>query len=546
MAENEGSRGKWKDIMDKLSSIEDLQNLTQLDVINLKNEIEKIKLVSPSPVPPDIQEKIVELEKIANHVDILKKWKQTVEEVKFLRSKVMKAPPSRDTDETKKIATNEMEEMRKEIEEVKKELRTPRAEGKEMEEMRKEIEEVRSELRTKKLPTPPKPDETEKIEEIRKEIEDVRNELSTKKLPPPTPPIDVINLRKTIEDNRKTIENLKSMISEKPEKGLPNLGAIKKMINENRKLVEDLRTKVQESLSVVPAETHGELETLHNEITKLESEVKRLKEEKPAVVGLKGEPKDEPPKSEIDFLRKEIFAKLEDLNMKFGMKGSEELKNAIDANRMSVEKLKSIIYGKEVDMDGVIKEINKNRRFIEEMKDAVMGKTGKVMLPPEPELRKKMLQVEQRIESLGRKLDKMNRIKPIKIPMLPRPRIPQKMDIEKIKKDVDSVLSRMGDFITKDEIEKGFLEKRLKTDEKLVGEDLDKELDEIKKTIIRNEDYINNIVSDMEEMKKEVGTVEKREWAKVSELPEIEELKKRIDELEKRLESGGERPMFIE
>lgn len=515
MAEDEGSKGKWKDIMDKLSSIEDLQNLTQLDVINLKNEIEKIKLVSPSPVPPDIQEKIVELEKIANHVDILKKWKQTVEEVKFLRSKVMKAPPSRDTDETKKIATNEIEEMRKEIEGVKKELRTPRAEGKEMEEMRKEIEEVRSELRTKKLPTP-------------------------------TPPIDVINLRKTIEDNRKTIENLKSMISEKPEKGLPNLGAIKKMINENRKLVEDLRTKVQESLSVVPAETHGELETLHNEITKLESEVKRLKEEKPAVVGLKGGPKDEPPKSEIDFLRKEIFAKLEDLNMKFGMKGSEELKNAIDANRMSVEKLKSIIYGKEVDIDGVIKEINKNRRFIEEMKDAVMGKTGKVMLPPEPELRKKMLQVEQRIESLGRKLDKMNRIKPIKIPMLPRPQIPQKMDIEKIKKDVDSVLSRMGNFITKDEIEKGFLEKRLKTDEKLVGEDLDKELDEIKKTIIRNEDYINNIVSDMEEMKKEVGTVEKREWSKVSELPEIEELKKRIDELEKRLESGGERPMFIE
>jgi hypothetical protein len=199
-------------------------------------------------------------------------------------------------------------------------------------------------------------------------------------------------------------------------------------------------------------------------------------------------------------------------------------------------------------------EINKNRRFMEELRHILMAKKArtKVLLPPDPALRKKMLQIEQKVSTLGRKLEKMNNLKPIKIPKLPVPPAPHGRgalkggDINKIKKDVDSILSKMGDFITKEEVEKGFVEKMMKADERFVKQDIEKEINDIKKAILRNEDHINNIVSDVEDVKREVGAVEKREWGKVEDMPDVEELKKRIEELEKKISSSEAVPVFIE
>ena len=92
VGKEESPEQKWKDVEDKLESLQDLHNLNQLDIINLNNEIEKIRIATSSPVPPDIEQKIVDLEKIATNVSIMKKWKQTIDEVKFLRSKIMGAP----------------------------------------------------------------------------------------------------------------------------------------------------------------------------------------------------------------------------------------------------------------------------------------------------------------------------------------------------------------------------------------------------------------------------------------------------------------------
>ncbi len=579
MDEDKGPRVKWKDIMDKLSSIEDLQNLTQLDVINLKNEIDKIKLVSPSPIPPEVEESVVELEKIAKNVDILKKWKQTVEEVKFLRSKVMESPPrKREEEKAEAEGTGGMEEVRKEIEDLREELRAREAPpleedlSGEMEEMRKEIEEVRKEMGERKFVPPPqkaygkeeieqirkemenmrkelgsrrpappkKTEEKGKVDALGKEIEQIRNELKGKKFAPKPPiPINVDSLKKTINENRKAIDDLKSVIMKMP-RDLQDLGPVKDMINENRRLVEELKLKAGASVSEIPEEVRNDIQKLHEEVTKLEEEFKTMSVEKQA-------PKktEAPEEGEMDSLRNEIITKLNDLNRKFGKEGPEGLTKVIETNKETIEKLKSLVYGEEVEMGNMRKEMDENKIAIQEMRNTLLGRP-KGGIPPDPEMKKKMLRMEQRIEAVGRKLDRVERLKPIKLPKLPKPEVPQWTDIEKIKNDVNSILSRMGEFLTKDDMERGFLEKRIQTDQKLVKDDLEKELDEIKKAVIRNEDHINNLTSDMVGVKKEVTTVEKREWAKVSELPEIDDLRQRVDELERKVRSSGGGPVFIE
>jgi archaellum component FlaC len=123
---------------------------------------------------------------------------------------------------------------------------------------------------------------------------------------------------------------------------------------------------------------------------------------------------------------------------------------------------------------------------------------------------------------------------------------PRPGEAESLRREIDMIVSRLDGFLTKDDVEKGFLEKRMKADEKLLTGEIYKELNDIKKAVVRNEDHITGVASDVERVKKEIGTVEKREWSKVSEIPSIDELKHRIEELEKRIEENREGPVFIE
>lgn len=489
MGDENSSGDRWKEVMEKLSSIEDLQNITQLDIINMKNEIEKLRLVTGSAVPEEVREKVVQLEGFAKDSEIFKKWKQTIEEVKFLRSKVMGSKPQ------EKSGTGEMES-------------------------------------------------------IRREIESIRKEMETKKLP--SAQIDSEGLRRAIEENRKTIDSLKSMVSGRPSE-IPDFERIRTIVNENRKLVEELRSKARDSFSGVPAEAHVDIEGLHEEITRLEKRISEIASREAS--DLREE------KDEISGLRKDLFAKLEDLNRKFSPEssgGSKELRDAIEANRASIERLKSIVRsgegGGEVEIaspDGLKEEVEKNRKFIEDIRRMVLSgrSRGKVQLPPDPNVRKQMLKIEQKVESLGRKLQKMNNIKPIKLPKIVESKASGNVkhgDLEDVRKKVEDVLSRMEGFVTKEDIEKGFIEKRMKADGKLIKDKTFDEMNEIKKAIVRNEDHINNLVTDVEELKKEMGSVEKREWGKVSDMPDIEELRGKIADLEDKLKKTKKEPLFIE
>jgi predicted nucleic acid-binding Zn-ribbon protein len=422
---------------------------------------------------------------------MFKRWKQTVDEVKFLRDKLMGPSPEQAA----------------------------------------------------------APADADEIKEIRDSIEEIRAGLRARK----SAPIDLENVKTAIEENRKAVENLKLMISGKPKGAAPDLESIKKMMSENRKLIRDLKSKMEISNFEVPAGMRQKIENLHEEITKLEEEIKKIKISEKTAKTASTRPKDE-----IDHLRKELFGKLDELNVKFGPKSSEEIKKAMDANKASIEKLKSLVVGEELDISGLKNEMSENRKFMTEIKSVLLSSKPqapkKITVPPDPEIRNRILKMEQRLEFLSRKMEKMAELKPIKLPEFApagakgtKALSPVRQEeIEGMRKEIDTMVFRMDGFLTKDEMEKGFFDKRMKSDEKLMTGDIYKEMNDIKKAIIRNEDHITGVASDVERMKKEVGTVEGREWGKVSEIPAIDDLKRRIDELEKKIEDVHEGPVFIE
>jgi len=478
------SADEKKDLMNKLSSMEDIQNLFQLDVINLNNEIEKLKLSSSeTPIPPATEEKIIEMANLSKDADLFKKWRETIEEVRFLREKIVRG-------------------------EAPVKQAEPESSGSDLEGLRSEILEMREMINAKKSP----------------------------------PHVDLKDLRKAIEDNRKAVENLKLMITGEPKSAIPDIESIRKMTKDNRRLIEDLKLKMGGSSYSFPSETHGEVDKLHAEVEKLEQEIVRIKGERSIKTG----------KDDIENLKKELFTKLGDLNVKFGPKSSDEVKKAMEANRTSIEKLKSLISGEETSIEEVKKELEDNRKFMNEIKGMLFSKkpSAKVVVPPDPDVRKRLSVMEQKMDLLGRRLERMSNLKPIKIPEFAPPRVGKPGaatgDVEGLKKEIDMIISRLDGFLTKDEIEKGFLEKRLKSDEKLITGEIYKEMNDIKKAILRNEDQIHTVASDVERVKKEVNTVEKGEWSKLSDIPALEDLKKRIDELERKIQESHGGPLFIE
>jgi len=489
MGENgKGSGGEMKDVLDKLTALDDLQNLVQLDILNLKNEIEKIKLTSSqSPISPEIEDNIVRLEKLAKDADMFSRWKQTISEVKFLRDKLMGAPATTEAKAVSAVNQDEMDEIKRSVELLRKEMRAGKGGA---------------------------------------------------------PPINLADLKAAIEENRNAVEKLKQMITSTPRKAVPDIDSVRRMVSENRKLIDDLKLKIENSRFEFPVETHINIDGLHKEVTKLEEEVRKLKDEK--------RPLRPGSKDDMDHLRRELFTKLDDLNVKFGPRSSEEVKRALEANRASIEKLKALISGEETSIEGVKSEINENRAFMAEIKKMLLSKgpQKKIIVPPDTETRKRLSQIEQRMELLGRRLEKMTELRPIEIPKFAPAAAKGKAvasgEAESLRKEIDTLLSRMDGFLTKDDVEKGFLEKRLKADEKLMTGDIYKELNEIRKAIVRNEDHVTSVASDVERVKKEIGTVEKREWGKVSEIPAIDELRRKIEELEKKVDNMHEGPVFIE
>ena len=76
-------------LKESMEETNDLVTVNKLDIINLKNEIEKIKLSIPE-VSPDTLAKLRELEKLSEKVGRLDKWKRMEKEIENLKVAMQK------------------------------------------------------------------------------------------------------------------------------------------------------------------------------------------------------------------------------------------------------------------------------------------------------------------------------------------------------------------------------------------------------------------------------------------------------------------------
>jgi hypothetical protein len=563
-----GKPGRFKSMEGNLSEIKDMQNILELDIINLKNEIEKLKLISTSPIPPDVEEKIVELENIAKDAEIFKKWTKTIDEVKFLRSKitemsklVKQAATGRPAgaedignlrkemdDLRKRVEAGakppempEMGEMRKQVEELRKRMESlPRAAAKpaapEIEELKRQMAELRSSMLLKPGAKPPDTGDLKKaIEENKRIIEDLKGKIPEKKVSVP----GLEKLKYIVEENSKNIENLKTILETKHHtEVIPDVEELKKAIEENKDAMEDLKSKIARAKPSGPATP--ESESMDARISELiefvEGNKKSIEDLKVRVIKIEGRGGAGVPEKvedEIEELKELLYSKLGDLNVKTGETMTDDLKSMIIENRDALKKLE---------------------------KDMHTTRTGKVEEFPLP-MKDRIGELEKKMDSIEGMMEKGKGLKPIRIPeaMKPPSEKPSKAlsgKIEKLRTSVDDIMKRVDktEIYTRSLVRKEdlvALEKMLKSEtpreRKLVSDNVFKELDNAKKAILRNEDHITNLASEIEEVKRELTTIEKHEWEEPGERPTLEKIIKRIEEIEHRLSvMGTSSPVFIE
>jgi len=76
---------KIESLKDGISEIEDLETVDKLDIVNLKNEIDKIKLSTPQ-VSPDMLNKLKEMEKLSGKIGKIEKWKKIEADIDAIKS----------------------------------------------------------------------------------------------------------------------------------------------------------------------------------------------------------------------------------------------------------------------------------------------------------------------------------------------------------------------------------------------------------------------------------------------------------------------------
>lgn len=125
-------------ISSKLTELEDLQLVDKLDIINLKNEIEKLQLTTSVP-DPETLERIRELGKLAEHLEEFKRLKELAGKMDKLMAEVRKMKPEG------------IEDMIRVVDDIDKRVRKIETQGPgikpgEAREYAKRIEELRSSL----------------------------------------------------------------------------------------------------------------------------------------------------------------------------------------------------------------------------------------------------------------------------------------------------------------------------------------------------------------------------------------------------------------
>ncbi|UCD03096.1 MAG: hypothetical protein JSV63_00460, partial [Candidatus Aenigmatarchaeota archaeon] len=393
-----------KSIKDKLAELEDLQLVNKLDIINVKNELDKASLTGfPRP---EAAGKEKELEEKAED---LKKAEKLVKDLEVLKASLSKAPPA----DTSKVQadlgaiTSEMEALKMKVGTLEKAgpPAPPKVDESVINELKKRIDQLEA--------AKPPEIEADVPAAIRDQLSGIRQKLSDLEKLPRETPSDVIQKIDKIEKISAEMETLKSQLKEQTLKSAEM--AAKAPAGAPDDLLE--RVKMLEAAVAAdarkqpPKEGEKPATEVLDRIDKLEQKVSGLDVAKAAAVKGKERPEREASKNVEEIENMLTSIKETVLNQ------GKDIADLKDAKGAAATQLK---------LDDVKKELDSIKSNIGEIED----KSAKIGMAPDAleelkkfkgqfpveeyhEIKKKMTAIEKKMQDLA---VLASGLKPIRLP----------------------------------------------------------------------------------------------------------------------------------
>lgn len=462
-----------KAVRDKLSELEDLQLVNKLDIINMKNELDRLSLTTSSS-EEDV-ERIAELKKLSEKAGDLKKFENAYSELEKLKS------------ELEKINLTDIGSLKPEIESIRKKISGLESgtapagmESEDTENIKKEIGNLRSAFESFKGQAGQTTGLQEQIDELRKglsevpasrqkgvkpgELQELLKRIENLESAKPVVKGGISpKVKAQIEELTEKVSGLESMRGKPKGKGVPDarlekireglqaeIASIKKVVDEQQEKFSSLeKPKVEpdtgvfdKRISVLEKKMESEPEGDGRDTEKIESEIDTLKslaeEQGKDILELRSSQKKRPDideekimkmkkalmetkaqatKDEIEDLRKEIQILRTSMSVGDHQKQKPDagVSNDIEEIKKHIVRLDPIsneiitLKSKMKDIDGKLTQISVSPELLTEMKKM------KEDFPAE-----EFTDIRSRMEILDKKLEKAGRlalgIKPVQLP----------------------------------------------------------------------------------------------------------------------------------
>ena len=419
MAEEQEKPELLKAVYDKLAELEDLQLVNKLDIINMKNELDKASLTGgPSP---ELADKLAELAKIAEKSENIKKAGELVEQLQKLKEELTGKAPADSSAAQARLDTiaSEIQKLKGKISSLEKRpAASPPRKGGGLEDMVKRIKKLET-IRPHEADLEVPPDIRNELTELRKKVDAIGN------LPKSVPKNilermkDIGSLSSEIERLRRELDAQKSAMKSIKQPAEPD---------EIKERIEMLEAAVGSGKK--QAEAHVP-KGLDKKIERLEKRLEKLQE----MLGKKGSSETK------DMLEKKI-ERLEKRLEKLQERQEKKESGSVDEAKSMLESLKTQVMeqGKELldiraDKSGTqnLEDIDNMRLDLEEMKariGEIEEKAARIGVAPDAleEMRKfkgefpleEFHELKKKVDALEKKNEELkvlaSGLKPIDVP----------------------------------------------------------------------------------------------------------------------------------
>lgn len=327
MAEEQEKPELLKAVYDKLAELEDLQLVNKLDIINMKNELDKASLTGgPSP---ELADKLAELAKIAEKSENIKKAGELVEQLQKLKEELTGKAPADSSAAQARLDTiaSEIQKLKGKISSLEKRpAASPPRKGGGLEDMVKRIKKLET-IRPHEADLEVPPDIRNELTELRKKVDAIGN------LPKSVPKNilermkDIGSLSSEIERLRRELDAQKSAMKSIKQPAEPD---------EIKERIEMLEAAVgsgkKQAEAHVPKGLDKKIERLEKRLEKLQE--RQEKKESGSV---------DEAKSMLESLKTQVMEQGKELlDIKADKSGTQNLED-IDNMRLDLEEMKARI-----------------------------------------------------------------------------------------------------------------------------------------------------------------------------------------------------------